>query len=59
MEQTVSLLSAVTGKSGEPLINIAAFHDAVIGEGSLPLSLLDAHIDRWIEVQSKGARTGR
>jgi len=31
MEQTVSLLSAVTGKSGEPLINIAAFHDATTG----------------------------
>jgi len=39
--------------------NIAAFHDAVIGEGSLPLSLLDAHIDRWIASQSKGARTNR
>ncbi len=39
--------------------DIAAFHDAVIGQGSLPLSLLDAHIDRWIAAQAKGARTGR
>ena len=28
--------------------DIADFHDAVLGEGSLPLSLLEAHIDRWI-----------
>jgi uncharacterized protein (DUF885 family) len=28
--------------------DIAAFHDAVLAEGALPLSLLDAHIDRWI-----------
>jgi uncharacterized protein (DUF885 family) len=31
--------------------SIAAFHDAVLGEGSLPLSLLEAHIDRWIARQ--------
>jgi len=28
--------------------SIAGFHDAVLSEGSLPLSLLDAHIERWI-----------
>jgi uncharacterized protein (DUF885 family) len=28
--------------------SMAAFHDAVLAEGALPLSLLDAHIDRWI-----------
>jgi uncharacterized protein (DUF885 family) len=27
---------------------LADFHDAVLAEGSLPLSLLDAHIERWI-----------
>jgi len=31
IEQTVSLLSSVTGKSPEPLINIAAFHDVKTG----------------------------
>jgi uncharacterized protein (DUF885 family) len=35
------------GRLGDKF-NIAAFHDAVLGEGPLPLSLLDAHIDRWI-----------
>jgi len=29
--------------------SIAAFHDAVLAEGMLPLSLLDAQIERWIE----------
>jgi len=28
--------------------SIAAFHDAVLAEGALPLSLLEAHIDGWI-----------
>jgi uncharacterized protein (DUF885 family) len=28
--------------------SIAAFHDAVLSEGSMPLSMLDAHIERWI-----------
>lgn len=28
--------------------DIAAFHDAVLGEGSLPLSLLERRIDAWI-----------
>ena len=31
--------------------SIKSFHDAVLGEGSLPLSLLDSHIDRWIATQ--------
>ena len=25
-----------------------AFHDAVLGGGSLPLSVLDARMDRWM-----------
>ena len=31
--------------------SLPAFHDAVLAEGTLPLSLLDARIDRWIESQ--------
>ncbi len=31
--------------------NIAAFHDAILAEGSLPLSVLEAYINRWIETQ--------
>ncbi|HEX6706175.1 MAG TPA: DUF885 domain-containing protein [Albitalea sp.] len=28
--------------------SLSEFHDAVLSEGALPLSLLDAHIERWI-----------
>ena len=28
--------------------SLAAFHDAVLSEGALPLPLLEAHIERWI-----------
>jgi uncharacterized protein (DUF885 family) len=28
--------------------DIAAFHDTVLGEGPLPLAVLEAHVDRWI-----------
>jgi uncharacterized protein (DUF885 family) len=31
---------------------MAAFHDAVLGEGALPLALLEARIDRRIAAQS-------
>ena len=31
--------------------SLTAFHDAVLAEGPLPLSLLDAQIDRWIANQ--------
>jgi uncharacterized protein (DUF885 family) len=31
--------------------NIAAFHDAVLAEGSLPLSVLEARINHWIAQQ--------
>jgi uncharacterized protein (DUF885 family) len=31
--------------------SLAAFHDAVLAEGPLPLSQLEAHIERWIGAQ--------
>jgi uncharacterized protein (DUF885 family) len=31
--------------------SLAAFHDAVLAEGPLPLSQLEAHIERWIAAQ--------
>lgn len=31
--------------------DIRAFHSAVLGDGALPLSMLDAKIDRWIAAQ--------
>ncbi len=31
--------------------DLRAFHDAVLENGAIPLSVLEAHIDRWIEGQ--------
>ncbi|HAV51192.1 MAG TPA: DUF885 domain-containing protein, partial [Brevundimonas sp.] len=31
--------------------DVRAFHDALLVPGPLPLALLDAHMDRWIEEQ--------
>jgi len=31
--------------------NLPAFHDAVLREGPLPLSVLDSYIDKWITTQ--------
>ena len=31
--------------------DVRAFHDALLVPGPLPLALLDAHMDRWIEAQ--------
>ena len=31
--------------------DLRAFHDAVLENGAIPLNVLDAHIDRWIEAQ--------
>lgn len=33
--------------------SMPAFHDAVLAEGGLPLSVLDAQIDRWIASRSR------
>lgn len=29
--------------------DIRAFHDTILGGGALPLEMLDAKVDRWIE----------
>ena len=36
-----------------PKFRLAAFHDAILEEASLPLSILDARIDRWIAQQRR------
>lgn len=35
-----------------PKFRLAAFHDAVLRDGSVPLSVLEARIDRWIAEQA-------
>jgi uncharacterized protein (DUF885 family) len=31
-----------------PKFSLPKFHEIVLGEGTLPLSLLEAKVDRWI-----------
>jgi uncharacterized protein (DUF885 family) len=33
--------------------SLAAFHDQVLGEGSLPLDVLEQRIDAWIAAQAR------
>jgi uncharacterized protein (DUF885 family) len=33
--------------------NVRAFHDAVLEQGAVPLSLLEPHVKHWIEAQSR------
>jgi len=34
--------------------DLRAFHDAVLENGSVPLDVLEEHIDRWIAEQGEG-----
>jgi uncharacterized protein (DUF885 family) len=35
--------------------DLKAFHDEILSGGALPLDVLDARVDRWIEAQASGA----
>ena len=37
-----------------PNFDLRAFHDTVLENGSIPLSVLDAHVDAWIESELAG-----
>ena len=34
-----------------PRFDIRAFHDLIVGSGSLPLSVLEVRVDQWIAAQ--------
>jgi uncharacterized protein (DUF885 family) len=36
--------------------DLRAFHDVVLGSGAVPLKVLEANVDRWIETQKAPAR---
>ena len=35
--------------------NLRRFHEAVLGPGSLPMTVLESHIDRFIEEERRAA----
>lgn len=49
-------LRARAGKALGPRFDLRRFHDAVLGEGALPLSILERNIDAWIAAEK--ARKG-
>jgi uncharacterized protein (DUF885 family) len=46
-------LRARAQKALGPSFDIRAFHDTVLGGGSLPLSILERRVDDWIATQTK------
>ena len=34
--------------------DLRAFHDALLGEGALPLPVLEAHLEEWIAARRAG-----
>ena len=50
-ELTILELRAKAEKRLGPRFDIRAFHDVVLGEGHMPLSMLRSRVDSWIEAQ--------
>ena len=38
-----------------PTFDLRAFHDELLAAGAIPLDVLEARIDRWIDTQNDGA----
>lgn len=52
-ELTILDLRAKAEKRLGPRFDLRAFHDAILGEGHLPLDLLRQRIDAWIDAQDQ------
>jgi uncharacterized protein (DUF885 family) len=51
----IQALRAKAEKALGPKFDLKAFHDLVIGSGSVPLSVLDAQVDEWIRARQAAA----
>lgn len=49
------LLYGATPQALRPAFDIGRFHEAVLGSGSMPLSVLERHID-WFIAQEKARK---
>jgi uncharacterized protein (DUF885 family) len=47
-------LRAYAMKELGPRFDVRAFHDMVLGEGALPLSLLEARVKEWVARRKQG-----
>ena len=50
-ELKITELRARSEKALGPKFDVRRFHDVVLGEGSLPLGILEKNVDRWIAEQ--------
>jgi uncharacterized protein (DUF885 family) len=50
--EILKLREAARQKLGDKF-DLRAFHDEVLGNGALPLDVLDAQVNAWIESRSK------
>ena len=53
----ITELSARASKALGKGFDIREFHDQILKDGSLPLSVLDAKIDRWIATKTEQAKS--
>ncbi|MCY7271790.1 MAG: DUF885 domain-containing protein, partial [Sphingomonas bacterium] len=54
-ELKIRELRARSEKALGPKFDLRRFHDAVLGQGAVPLDVLDGQITRWIEAERKRA----
>ena len=52
-QMKITELRARAEKALGDRFDIRAFHDEILGDGAVPLDILDAKVDRWIEAQKK------
>ncbi len=52
-ELRIRALRAKAEKALGPKFDLRGFHDAVLGQGPVPLDVLDTQIDAWIAAQQR------